>query len=277
MSIINENTFQYYCTLCQDVQKIQNQIKKEDITPQLRIALHKQLEGLQDSIEIFRQNTLQTQKQMVTQFIQIEEIERQIISLYRVIEERFEEYEINLISKEAMELSQSVESGKMFQIAKQINALRHTIHFLFQHRCPSMKNRKILNLALKLSDHADTVLVSKGKEMQEQLQLIQILKNLLKEALMSAEDCGDTSQEDLAMELYEISDLFQNHRSQEGRLKLNLIRSKLTELQQKRIDASFYNSKEMVEVLSEIADGDPCLEWSAETSESTNIIHFLQG
>ncbi len=276
MSHINENIFQNFCLLTKKVQKIQNKVDNQNVTPQIRQSLHKELEGIQGSMDLLRKDAMRAQNQAKQQFMQFDEVESQIISLYRVIEERFEEHEISLISKEAMDLGSTLESGKMFKVAKKVSELRHNILFLFKHRRPSMQHRKIVHLALKLSDHAAEVLLTTGETSKEHLKLIQVLKTLLKEAILRGEMYVYPGDGELAMDLYEIADLLYHKRIHEGRVKLDLIYSKLSRAQQRRLDVASDFPKEMVQILLEIADGDPCLGWEEKPAERESVIHVLQ-
>jgi len=265
MSNINEDIFQNFCKISQDVQKIEEIIEKNPVNPTARKMLHKDLETIQDKLQQIKQQAEQTQERALAQF---EIIENQVISLYRQIEERFEHYEISLISKGALDLGTSLENGKMFKIAKKINRLSHTIEFLFEHRRPSLKNRKIVQLSIKLRDFAQEALSKKGKTSKEQIRLIHLLKTMLREAIMRIGLNDSLEEQELAMELYEVIDLFYRKEKREGFFKLNLLRSQLTNGQRKRIDAAGDDGEELITILLEIADGDPCIEWDAPKQES---------
>ncbi|MBS0630127.1 MAG: hypothetical protein JSS30_07905 [Verrucomicrobia bacterium] len=270
MSNINENIFQDFCKISQEVQKIQEKVVGSPVNPHARKLLHKELETIQDQLQRLRQGAEQTQVRALAQF---ETVENQVISLYREIEERFENYEITLISKGALHLGTSLENGKMFKISKQITKLQHNIVFLFEHRRPSLKNRKIVQLAVKLMDYAHDALSKKGETSKEQIKLIHLLKMLLQEAVTHIGMADDPVEQELAMELYEIVDLLYRKETNEGLLKLNLIRSKLKSAQKRRIDAAGKDPEQLMTILLEIADGDPCIEWELASKES--VIHAL--
>ena len=136
-----------------------------------------------------------------------------------------------------------------------------------------MAHRKILQLALKLTEKAESILSGKGQS----LRLIQMLRTLLLEACFRAEMGVSLEESELAMELYEIADLFEDRRSHnEGRLRLSLILSKLTASQQRRLKAAGDVPKEMIKILHEIAGGDPCLEWEEEPQRRESVMHVLQ-
>lgn len=274
MSNINENIFQNFCLLSQKVQGIQKKIEKETVTPEVREELHKELEGVQSSLETLRQNALHTQSHVNNQFSQLDEMDKQVISLYREIEERFEECEISLISKEALELSSSLGSGKMTQVAKKIDSIKHNVHFLFQHRRPSLQHRKIIHLALKLVDHASDLLKEGHPPAADHLKTTQILQTLLTEILQRIEPFPDTQEAELVMELYEIADLIYQKQETEGLLKLKLIQNKLSKPQQRRLDAMNNSPEELIGSLLEIADGDPCYEWES-SSQKEGVLQSL--
>lgn len=268
MSHINENIFQDLCKLSIQVQKIQDRVENSPVNPHARKTLHKELETLQSSLDELRQGAQRTGQRAALQFSQFDLMEDQIISLYREIEEQFENYEITLISKEALDLGSSLELGKMVKVAKQLGNLQHNIHFLFEHRRPSLQHRKIVHLAQKLMDYANNALSAKGESSKEQIRLIHLLKMLLQEAVLRAGMAANPQEEQLAMDLFEIIDLFYRKERNEGLLKLNLLRSQFSNAQKKRIDAAQGDIDELISALLEIADGDPCIEWEASKRES---------
>lgn len=270
MPQVQENQFQTFCKLSQKVQKIQNQIQTKEVNGQTRVSLHHELESIQDQIEKLTESAAHAS----ASFRQFEEMNRQIISLYREVEERFEEYEISLISKEAFALSKALENGRIFKVAKQVEELKHSIQFLFQHRRPSMQHRKIVNLAMKLSYEADDVVATMGKSLSDHLKFILKLRSLLKEAVQRANLMINPEEGELAVELYEIADLLESSRMGEGRMRLHLIRNRLTRAQRRRLDAASDIPREMIKILLEIAAGDPCIEWD-ERREIGSVICSL--
>jgi len=269
MTQMSEDIFQNFCTISQRVQNLQRKIETENVTPQIRVDLHKELETLQGSMETLRQKAFQTQSQVQQQFSQFDEMDTQIITLYRMVEEQFENYEIALISKEAMELGESLTSNQMVKVAKQINTLSHNIHFLFKHRKPSLRHRKIVHLATKLLEQGSEILKTKAKDAKQHVQLVQLLETLLKEAVTKAEDFLDPNEGELAMELYEIAELFYHKKEKQARLQCQLLRSRLSPSAQRRLDEALLSPEERVEILLEMADGVPSME-------STQIIPILQ-
>lgn len=270
MSQIQENHFQTFCNLSQKVQKIQSEIQTKKVNAKTRVSLHNELESIQDQIETLTENAAHAS----APFRQLKEMNRRIISLYRVIEERFEEYEVSIISKEAFALSKALESGRLFMVAKQVEELKHNIHFLFSHRHPSMQHRKIVNLAIKLSQRADDVVATMGKSLSDHLKFIVKLGTLLNEAIQKADIAIGPEEGLLAEELYEIVDLFESRKCGEGRMRLQLIRNKLTRAQRRRIDATSDIPREMIKILLEIAAGDPCIEWD-QRDEIDSVIYSL--
>ncbi|MDN3506543.1 MAG: hypothetical protein P0S96_04875 [Simkaniaceae bacterium] len=270
---VPDNIFQNFCSLSQKVQKLENEVKNDPVTIEKRAELHKALENLQGSVEKLRQNALETQKQASHLFSQFEEMESQIISLYRKVEEGFEDHEISQITEDAFELTQSLTAGKMVEVAKKANELKHNVLFLFKHRRPSMQHRKIVHLALKLTDAASEMLKTPGTITKEKLQLIQLLKTLLREAVYRADQMASPSGAELAMDLYEIAELLYRKKEKEGRMRLSLILSQLSKAQQARLKSAADFPKEMVQILLEIADGDPCFQWQ---EKQPSVFHVMQ-
>jgi|GEM_PF-3337273 len=271
---LSDNIFQNFCALSQKVQKLENKVKYDPVTNEKRAELHKALDNLQGSVEKLRQNAVDTQNRATQLFSQFEEMESQIISLYRKVEEGFEDYEISLITEEAFELTQSLSSGKMANVAKKVNELKSNVLFLFKHRRPSMQHRKIVHLALKLTDYASEMMQSPGMLTKKNLQLIQLLKTLLREAVLKADQMEEPGEALLSMDLYEIAELLYQKKVKEGRLRLNLIFSQLSKAQQARLREASDYPREMVKILLEIADGDPCIQWQ---NKEPSVIHMLQG
>ncbi len=264
MNSLNTNLFQVFCELSQKAQRVQKNIEENPVDPKTRIALHKELEHLQYSVEKVGTTAELTHQAILVQF---QDLDEQIVSMYRQIEDRFEAYEIDLISNEALQLSSSLDKNQAQVTARKIDQLRHNIHFLFQHRKPSLKNRKIITLVIKLSDQVGEALLKKGETSKEHLQLIQLLSSLLREALSSAESFLLPEEGELAMELYEIADLFHHQKENEALVKLKLIRSKLNPGEQRRLDQAEMGSKEMVQILLEIARGDRCIAYRSGLEE----------
>ena len=270
MAQIQENHFRTFCKLSKQVQNVQNKIQTTEVNHQARIALHRELEAIQDQLEKLNLCAAQT----CATYRQFEGMNREIISLYKVIEDRFEEYEIRLISKEAFDLSKNLVRGKIVLVAGQIEELKHKIAFLFRHRRPSLHNRKIINLAVKLSHEAEDVIMTKGKSLREHLAFIEKLRVRLQEVIGMDNVMLNSEEGELAMELYEIAELFRERQYGEGRMLLHSIRSKLSRAQKRRLDAASDIPREMIKILIEIAEGDPCIEWD-QRNEAESVIVSL--
>lgn len=270
MSQVQENHFQTFCKLSKKVLKIQSQIQTKEVNHKARVSLHRALESIQEQIE-----KVQVQAAVASNSMsQFEQMNQQVISLYRKIEDRFEEYEISLISKEAFALSKDLQEGRIFKVAKQVEELKHNIEFLFRHTRPTLQHRKIVHLAKQLSDEAEDVLLTQGKSLGEHLQSILKLKTLLQSAVARSNLGFDFEEAELAMELSEIADLFEQGKRGEGRMRLNLIRGRLTRSQKRRLDGAVDLPREMVKILLEIAAGDPCLAWD-EKADNESVIYTL--
>lgn len=258
--LMSNNLIQEFFTISQQVQQIESRIQGEQVSDQSRVALHKELESLQDGLGALKQNAFSTQQQARLLFSQFDEMEGQIISLYRKVEESFEQYEVSLISKGALKLSDSLLTGKTLEVSKQIDEIKHNIHFLFQHRRPSMQNRKIILLSMKLSEQADATIHTTGHVSKAHMRMVQTLKSLLREAIASEASKATASEMEFAMELYEIAELFLHKKEKEAKVRLSCIKDGLTPAQKKRLEKAKNTPRELVQILLEIADGDPCVE-----------------
>jgi len=260
--------FQNFCLLSQSVQEVKNKIDTEEMTQQNRTQLHKEVENIHASLDIFREEAQEMQGHVKAQFSQLEEMESQIISLYREIEEKFEGREISLIARGALTLCSTLEKGDMKAMAKKADSLKQNILFLYKQRRPSLQNRKIIHLAMQMVDHANGSLMKNGKE---HLQLILLLKVLLQESIAKADALADPMEAELAMELYEVADLLYSKDTQAG-LKLNLLLPKLTRAQQDRLNAA-NSEEEKIQILLEIVDGG--LQTQTDPTKRQSVIHEL--
>lgn len=270
MSQIQENHFQIFCKLSQRVQNIRSQLDTQEIDQEARLSFHVELESIQDQIATLNADAACTQRC----FQQFEEMNGQIISLYREVEEQFERREIAMISKGASALGKALRGGKLFGVAAKVQELKHNIHFLFQRRRPSMGDRKIIHLAMQLSKAAEAAVSTQGKSLDGQLPLIQKLSTLLEEAIMRANLMLTPEEGELAMELCEIAELFEQRKLGQARMRLNLVRNYLTRAQQRRLDAVSDLPKETARALYQLATGSPCLEWD-QRDETDAIIYTL--
>lgn len=257
MSIIKENIFENYFKLSQKIQYFEQRLKSEDVTPEARHVLHKELESLQGTLEKLRQTAVETQATSKQFFSQLEETENQVIFLYKEIEEGFENYEISLISKEALELGKGFEKGNMGSIAKKIDSLKHNIQFLFQHRRPSMQHRRIIQLALQLTTSIHEAMQNKENKTQN-FQAIALIRELLEKALQEANNMIDPEEGEIAMELCEIAELYAQKKPEAGK-KLREIGYLLNSEQQRQLEGAFLQNKNMEEVLLTLAGAS---DWS---------------
>jgi hypothetical protein len=130
-----------------------------------------------------------------------------------------------------------------------------------------------VNLAVKLSEAAENFVTTKGKSFRKHLAFIQKLRSRLQEVIGMNNVVLNPEQEELAMELYEIADLFRKKRYGEGRMLLHSIRSKLGRAQKRKLDAAADIPREMVKILIEIAEGDPCItEWDHRDETESVIV-----
>jgi len=265
----NENTFKDFCSISKQVQAVQHKVDQEEINPELRVQLHEDLEKAQDSLEDLRGPAINTEGPAS----QFEEMERQIISLYRGIEEKFEETEISHISQKALDIPNLLTAGKVSILAQKVDQLKHNIEFLFAERRPSLKNRKIVQLAQKMVEHTDKTLAKGGKVSKADLQRFQLLQTLLREAIYEVELMADPECAELAMELCEVSDLFKQRKQGEAEMRLQMLRSRLSPSQLKQIDGCKNDPEKLSQLLLAFAGMDP--EKSVLLDKCEGIFHTL--
>lgn len=274
MEHIDETIFHQFCSISQKVQQIQQTAEKEEITPDLRVELHKELEKAQDSLASLRTGAQKTTRFM-GQASPMDAVEKQIISLYRIVEEGFEKHEIRHISQQALDISHQFEKGEMGYLAQKVDQLKHNIQFLYTTRCPSMKNRKVIDLAKKLVDHSNLVLETKKKLGTAELQRFQLLRGLLQAALQQIELFADPEDAEVAMEMCEIADLLRKRQRGEALVQLQFLRPRLSNDQTRQIDEVAQDSDELARVLLELAGGNPELDDAVLLAESTGTAHVL--
>lgn len=228
MNNVKQNTLKEFWAICSNVQTLQKKAEEEQICSKKRLALHSQLEKLQSSLDILRQQATFAQESF-------KEVEKQIVSLYRTIEDKFDAYEISHISGQALALCSSMESGQVIRLAKRMDELLHSIQFLFQHRRPSFQHRKIIHIILKLTEEAKAILGSKNPLSKAQTKTLHLLKMLLREAILQAEKAVDPTRGELALNLYEIGELFYQKKDKEAHVRLNLIYPLLSTEQRKQL------------------------------------------
>lgn len=155
-----EALFQNFCLLSQKVQKLAQEINQKNVTPDLRIVFHHRVEKLQNLLVKLRKKG---------RCAALDELEEQIICLYRDIEDRFELHEMNLISAEALKLGTSMALGKKSRTQKALKDLCFTIEFLTENRMPSMKHRETINLALDLVHDAQLLCMGKAAASDQEI------------------------------------------------------------------------------------------------------------
>lgn len=273
--LLSNNLFSNFCSISKKVQEMQTKITSTPIDSKERYEMHKELETLQDALIRLREEANFTQKQANLQFSQMEEVEKQIITLYRVIEERFEAHKITLISTEALEIGNFVEAGKMVKVAKRIATMKYNIEFLYKQRKPSIKNRTIVNLALKMADHATALVENRQGISNDQIRCVYFLKDMLHRLMQLSEEMMDPAQAELAMEFHAVADLFLEKRGGEGRLRLDLLRSRLSKGQRRLIDAVKNCPKRLVQMLRDLADDLPFIQLEQPEKQRAEIIQLL--
>jgi len=275
MSQIDETVFQNFCLISQKVQEIQKTTEEERITPDLRVELHQELEKAQVSLESLRNGAAKTIF-VLGQSNPMDAVEKQIVSLYRIVEEGFEKHQITDISEQALDLSHQFEKGEVGHLAQKVDQLKHNIQFIYTTRCPSMKNRKVIDLAKKMVEHSNEILSTKGKVSTEQLQRFQLLRGLLREALNQIETFADPMDAEIAMEMCEIANLFRKRKKGEALLQLQFLKPRLSNSQIDQIEAASDDAEELAHLLMELAGGNPDLDEAVLLTESKGIFHTLE-
>lgn len=248
---IKEDVFINYFKLSQKIQSFEQRLKSEEITPNARLIFHKELDTFHGSFDCLKQSALDVQTNAKQLFYQLEEMENQIIYLYRDIEERFEYHEISCISTKALELAKNFQDEDVVLTAKKINFLKHKISFLFKHRRPSMQHRKIIYLSLQLVNA-----INKTTQGKKNFGQVAIVLELLKKALAEANVVINPQEAEISIELCEIAELYAQKKEKEGHSKLKEIRYFLNEEQKNRLDGAFLQNKNMEKVLLKLAGAD---------------------
>ncbi len=209
-----ESLFRDYCSISQRVQLFEEKLKNADVSSEMRPELHNELEVIHTELEGLQQITLKAGNAFSAQLVTIQE---QVVSLYGQIEDRFENYTVTCIAREALKLGSLIENGQMTRVAALADELKGHIQFLFSERLPSLQNRKIIHIAQKL---AEAGVSQESKAKLYSIQLIGMLKALIQEAIEQTEQLLPPEEAELAMELYEIADLYSHHYATEARHRL---------------------------------------------------------
>lgn len=272
MSALVEKAFEALCSLSQKFRSVEQQVRKGEVSPSQRTALHNQLETLHRSLDVVREEASRAGERATSFFRELNSLEQEFVSLYREIDNRFDEYEIALISKEALQLGSSLSGTKAAQVSLLVDSLSANIHYLFAHRRPSMQQRKVVHLAMKIVDYAKQSLSHVCPKLIAKGKLARILHTLLQEALRTMEQPIGLSEAQLAMDLYEIAELLYEGKKSKARELLSFVKEQLTRAQICRVESAD-DEDELIQALLEIADGDPCLEFQP-APEGKNILKF---
>jgi hypothetical protein len=249
MTDLNPNIFKSFCELNQQLNAVEKEINNKSVSPQARENLHRQVEGIHSQLESLRLSAKATNEIAQSQFDEIDETEKRVVNLYRDIEDRFEEYEVSLIARDALCLSNDLENGEMEKVAKHVDALKYNIQYLLYHRRPSMKNRKIVHLAQELAAKAMAIMSGKlSVDDATKLHLVLMLRQLLNESLELGEMRPAEYDLGLAEELFEVAGLYYRREREEGRQKLKRVIHHLTE-EEKAAFLTAVSTEERVRIL----------------------------
>lgn len=244
---INQNIFQNFYKISQEFTEIKNRVENEKISAEKRVKCYEDLEHLQNSLQQldpYRERACATSK-----FSQFAELNNQIISLYKAIEDQFEEHNINLISRSALEIGESFESRNLSILAKKVDSLKSNIQFLFKNYRPTLKNRKIVTLAGKIADEVSKYLVDKN--VSKHMQMVNMLKSLLQEAIQRAEMTLNPASE----ELVEIAELYFHGRDEEATHWLKYLIYRFGPKEQRALEEAD-SKEELISLLLDLAHTD---------------------
>lgn len=242
-----ESIFSDYCKVSQKVQLFETKLKSEDVSSEMRPALHTELEEIHTELESTLKMAEGTNSTVASQLAKMND---QIVSLYGQIEDRFENYEVSLIAREALDLGALLEQGQMTRVAAMADKLKGHIQFLFSQRRPSLQNHKIIDIAEKLANQASAPQGTRGKLYS--IQLIGILKILIEEAIERTERVLFPDEAELALELYEVADLFSHHYEADALHRLRQFLHRLPERAEKCLEQGL-SAEARAQILMEIA------------------------
>ncbi len=221
---IHPSSIQNPDDLQRQVRSIEEQLKLQRLSPATKEQLFCALEGTHQSLQ-----ALQTKAQSVGNFAktaiakntcefaharvlndmkELNELKEKIITLYGAIYSRSIDDEMDEIKHETEDLDQSMKSGDVNEISKNVAVLsKHIDFFCCQHR-PSRSNRQIIALARQSLKQADTVLFT--KVLGPTLNQLNVLAAQKAAAVEEIEDIEDLEPE--IMELFETAELFYQHK-----------------------------------------------------------------
>lgn len=207
--------FSEYYKINQKIYNFQKKLETTDISEEQRPEFHIELETIHQELETLQNVAVKVNHAILRQLLAINE---QIIGLFGQIEERFETYEVTLIARQALVLGNLVTNGRMMHTAALANQLKDHIQFFFEQRLPSLHNRTIIQIAQKLAEEAGSIQEDKTK--MRSLHFIGLLRMLIQEAIERTERFLYPDEAELAIELYEIMELYSHHYTSEARHRL---------------------------------------------------------
>jgi hypothetical protein len=242
-----ENTFKDYWSISQSINRFETDLKTTSVDAQERQSLHRQLDTIYEALEALQAEAAKTNAVVLPLLAQIQQ---QLIGLYGKVEEFFENHSVSSIAGGALQLSSLLATGKMDKATQFATYLKEQIKNFSSQRLPSLHNRRILALAEKLSNQAQDPQESKAKLYC--LQLTHLLKTLVEENLEKVRSFLYPEEAELAIELYEIAELYGEYQEQKGWQKLRPFLYRLPSLEAKGFSA--LSSKEKAALLTELAD-----------------------
>lgn len=243
-----DSIFSNFCNVSKRLQTFKTQLQNSKVSNETRLKCHRELEQIQTlSGEVLQ--TAQAAGSAVAG--QLAAMNQEIISTYSEIENRFEDYEVSLIAKDALDLGTLLEKGQMTQVAAAVDKLKGRIQFLSENRRPSLQSNKIIHLANKMAQQA--ILPHAERAKLYSLKLVQMLRSMIEETMTQTEELLFPEEAELIMELYEIADLFAHHHLNDARRRLRPLLDCLPKHAQKCMDE--LDSEKCAQLLIDIAQG----------------------
>jgi hypothetical protein len=269
-----ENTHKDYWAAAQRINSFEMNIKTTAVGSEERQKLHGELDAIYEEIEAMQTGAMKTNGVVLPLLAQMRE---QIISLYGKVEEFFENHSVSCIAQEALHLSLLLTRGETAKAALLSARLKGKIQSFTDERLPSLHNRKILALAQKLSREAEEP--EEGRTRIYHLQLTQLLKTLVEENLEKTRAFLYPEEAELAMELYEVAELYSRHEEQQAWQKLRTLLYKLPSLQVSQFSQRDLSPQEKAALLTQMADeitlGSEKLSPSPEQADSWRFVGTL--
>lgn len=256
-----DSIFKDYCNISKELQAFKIQLNNSKISDEARKKYHSELEEIQAQSGAVLQTAQAAGSAVAGQLAQMNQ---EIISTYREIDDCFENTQVSLIAQDALNLGSLLEKGQMAQVAKIVDRLKGRIQFLSANRRPSLQNNKIIQLAVKLTEQA--IVPASGRAKLYSLQLIALLKAMIQETMQRAEQLLFPEEAELVMELYAIADLYSHHYVGQGNKRLKAILAFLPKQAEKCFSLEPAKSAELIlDIAQELTRGEALVPAGVES------------